>query len=940
MALIDIGSAAIDRAGTSGGAGYTFLSTDNLANAAGTITSVEIWANSSLSGCKVATFYSTGANKYSTRGIATIGSVPAGSKQTFTGLSLACEIGDCIGLYYDTGLMEMSTSVGHLYYCSGNVIPCSATQFTDGGVAILSLYATGTTPTTDYPKALTVGCKTSVSTQRATTKKLSAFVKTVESTGKNLFNPAVGSVTANGVTCTVAADGTITLNGTSTTDFVIAPSLLVGVAPSLHPAILNFLSGQPYVLSRATVSGSFANSWLITLRNSSTNQEMPNLLQSTTSSTSSSLTNYAYMRINITSGTIFTNYAFILQLEQNSVATPWEQYHYVNLIKQTFKRLISNVKTINSIKRSTVKSLNANVKITAQFIFGRSFIKTLTSFVKASGSFAKTIAFAKTLIANVKAASDIKRSTTKSIETTVKLISNISRNITKSLKANAKIISNFTYIHTNPPINFIDGSEAQIAFNGKSPSIVNPHFHSTGLTGQVDDLYVTGTFGTGTRYTGGTIKVWIGGTISVASSGSVPVTEITYTVDKNYDSLSNMISSNTAEITVNSNEIALKANQTSLNTTNDNVTGVTTRMSTAEASITAQAGQIVLKANQTDITATNSNVTGLTTRMSTAEASLIVNAGSIVLKASQTSLDTTNSNVTGVTSRMTTAEASLIVNANNIALKVNSNGVIASINASAEGISISASKLTLSGLVTITNLATAGAVVINGGNLAAGTVTADKIQGGTLTLGGASNANGIFTLKNASNVTIGTFDNNGAWLHNGGMFEVDNIASGSANYSFMGANGLTVTNSSTSGYIYMGMAPGPTITASGGPLTIIGGLNVGTGYLTAGGNAILPTASLSTYGWWKDPTTGLIIQYGASMATSVPSGNVSTPVNINWPIAFPTGLLHTFAVVEMVSATLHDVIVQPYGSTSTTAQALVGSAAAQNVTVGFLGIGH
>ena len=155
----------------------------------------------------------------------------------------------------------------------------------------------------------------------------------------------------------------------------------------------------------------------------------------------------------------------------------------------------------------------------------------------------------------------------------------------------------------------------------------------------------------------------------------------------------------------------------------------------------------------TDWTPTPEDVQGqidaATTRISTTEASIVTQAGQIVLKALATDLTTTNSNVTGVTSRMTAAEASLTINANNIALKVNSNGVIASINASTEGISISASKINLSGYATFTSLSTLGSTTINGGNIVAGTITADKINTTNLTVFkiiSAGNANSYATM--------------------------------------------------------------------------------------------------------------------------------------------------------------------------------------------------
>jgi len=106
----------------------------------------------------------------------------------------------------------------------------------------------------------------------------------------------------------------------------------------------------------------------------------------------------------------------------------------------------------------------------------------------------------------------------------------------------------------------------------------------------------------------------------------------------------------------------------------------------------------------------------------------------------------TNQNVldiTAVSGRVGDAEASLIVNANAIALKVSSAGVISAINLSPETITIEAANIGLLGLVNIPNL------------------TADKIAGLNLTLGGVNNANGVLTLKNASGATLGTMNNLG-----------------------------------------------------------------------------------------------------------------------------------------------------------------------------------
>jgi len=81
--------------------------------------------------------------------------------------------------------------------------------------------------------------------------------------------------------------------------------------------------------------------------------------------------------------------------------------------------------------------------------------------------------------------------------------------------------------------------------------------------------------------------------------------------------------------------------------------------------------------------------------------------------------------------------SSIIQTAESIELKVSKNGIISAINQSAETISIDASKVNITGFVTIQNLATPGATIIDGGNITAGTISgitfnATTINGGTI----------------------------------------------------------------------------------------------------------------------------------------------------------------------------------------------------------------
>lgn len=131
----------------------------------------------------------------------------------------------------------------------------------------------------------------------------------------------------------------------------------------------------------------------------------------------------------------------------------------------------------------------------------------------------------------------------------------------------------------------------------------------------------------------------------------------------------------------------------------------------------------------------DSEIGSLTTRVSTAESSITQQANQIASKVSTT---TYNADINGLKTRMSTAESSITQNANNIASKVsttdyNGNTIASLINQSATTIKLSASKIDLSGYVTVSALGTAGATTINGANIKTGTINAINITGSTIT---------------------------------------------------------------------------------------------------------------------------------------------------------------------------------------------------------------
>ena len=97
--------------------------------------------------------------------------------------------------------------------------------------------------------------------------------------------------------------------------------------------------------------------------------------------------------------------------------------------------------------------------------------------------------------------------------------------------------------------------------------------------------------------------------------------------------------------------------------------------------------------------------------------------GLVTLKASQTDLDAMGKRVSG-------AEASIKVNADNIELKVSKNGVISSINQTAESVKIKASRVELSGYVTASEFSSLKADLAN---VTSGTVQASLLYTQNLT---------------------------------------------------------------------------------------------------------------------------------------------------------------------------------------------------------------
>lgn len=144
MTAIDIGPGATDGETYFGSMPRTIISAGNPANADGILDTVEIWAYSALSNVKVGTFYYvSGSYVYACRDSAVIGSVTAGSKQTFSGLSIQVHTGDLLGLYATSGNIESNIAPG-IYSVSADGFANNQT-YTWNQYYNISLYGSGVT---------------------------------------------------------------------------------------------------------------------------------------------------------------------------------------------------------------------------------------------------------------------------------------------------------------------------------------------------------------------------------------------------------------------------------------------------------------------------------------------------------------------------------------------------------------------------------------------------------------------------------------------------------------------------------------------------------------------------------------------------------------------------------------------------------------------------
>ena len=146
MAAIDIGPGASDRGNSWDISGYTIIDKTNPANDAGTLTSFELWYNSgggNAANVKIGTFSGSGTS-YDDRDYETLGTVTAGSKQTFSGKDCDVTSGDFLGIYQSSAWMESEATGGSdCYYYLGDAFGGGAQTYTLVSSWIISIYGTG-----------------------------------------------------------------------------------------------------------------------------------------------------------------------------------------------------------------------------------------------------------------------------------------------------------------------------------------------------------------------------------------------------------------------------------------------------------------------------------------------------------------------------------------------------------------------------------------------------------------------------------------------------------------------------------------------------------------------------------------------------------------------------------------------------------------------------
>lgn len=178
-----------------------------------------------------------------------------------------------------------------------------------------------------------------------------------------------------------------------------------------------------------------------------------------------------------------------------------------------------------------------------------------------------------------------------------------------------------------------------------------------------------------------------------------------------------------------------------------------------------------INVNKTNISAEVTRATGAESGLSTritanadglsAEITNRTNADSALSTRITANANGLSAEITNRTNADSALSARITANANAITTKVSAGDIASTINQTAQSVLIQASKIDLSGLVTVSSLAN-GTTTINGGCITTGTISGDRINGGTITgsiVQGGIVSGGLFVVNDANGISqiyIGT----------------------------------------------------------------------------------------------------------------------------------------------------------------------------------------
>lgn len=246
----------------------------------------------------------------------------------------------------------------------------------------------------------------------------------------------------------------------------------------------------------------------------------------------------------------------------------------------------------------------------------------------------------------------------------------------------------------------------------------------------------------------GEVNTLISNTTITKENGEVVQMKDDYSaVKQTVDSLSSSIGSletttDTVTSKVSSMEQTLASFEVELSEVIDTTESTSSKLSSMEQ--TLDSFETRISDNETTVDTVSSKVAtmeqtvdGFDTRISATETTAET-ASSKVSTMEQTvnGFETRITNVESSTESNTTEIASLKLNneefAVEISKKTDKDSIISTINASTEAITISSSKVNITGFVTFSDLSTAGSTTINGANITTGYISCDRLSGGTI----------------------------------------------------------------------------------------------------------------------------------------------------------------------------------------------------------------